>query len=109
MTQAVSLGGLWVWSNSGCVSIDIQWNPSTPDTIGTTVSVLISGVDLYTFVCICGKTKCPDFRGVRSEGFHYIRDGTTDVTRTMHFGTPTDKQKVRKSYCLLSILHIIHV
>ena len=23
MTQAVSLGGLWVWSNSGSVSIDI--------------------------------------------------------------------------------------
>ena len=22
------------------------------------------------------------------------RDGTTDVTRTMHFGTPTDKQRV---------------
>ena len=50
--------------------------PFTPDTIGTTVSVLISGVSLfqglilYTFVCICGKTKCPDLRGVRSEGFH---------------------------------------
>ena len=51
----------------------IQWNPYTPDTIGTTVSVLISGVSLFqglilhTLVCICGKTKCPDLRvsGVR--------------------------------------------
>lgn len=24
-----------------------------------------------------------------------LRDGTTDVTRTMHFGMPTEKQKVR--------------
>ena len=35
-----------------------------------------------------------------------FRDGTTDVTRTMHFGTPTDKQKVRKSYYLLHIHRI---
>ena len=27
--------------------VHIQWNPSTPDTIGTTVSVLISGVSLF--------------------------------------------------------------
>ena len=61
--------------------IVVQWNPFTPDTIGTTVSVLISGVSLfqglilYTFVCICGKTKCLDLRGVRgvwSEVFHCI-------------------------------------
>ena len=55
----------------------VQWNPSTPDTIGTTVSLisgvsLFQGVDLYTFVFICGKTKCLDFRGVQSEGFHCI-------------------------------------
>lgn len=25
----------------------------------------------------------------------HSRDGTTDVTRTMHFGTPTDHQKVK--------------
>ena len=49
----------------------IQWNPFTPDTIRTIVSVLISGVSLfqglilYTFVCICGKTKCLDLRGVQ--------------------------------------------
>ena len=59
-------------------TVPIQWNPFTPDTIGTTVSVLISGVSLfqglilYTFICICGKTKCQDlrFEGVWSEGFH---------------------------------------
>ena len=43
----------------------IQWNPSIPDTIGTTVSVLIIEVSLfqrliYTHVCIWDKTKCPD-------------------------------------------------
>ena len=25
--------------------------------------------------------------------FFYLRDGTTDVTRTLHFGDPTDFQK----------------
>ena len=35
----------------------VQWNPSTPDTIGTTVSLisavsLFQGVDLYIFVLI---------------------------------------------------------
>ena len=55
-----------IWT---CISV--QWNSFTPDTIGTTVIVLISGVSLfqglilYTFVCICGKTKCLDLRGVR--------------------------------------------
>ena len=50
------------------IQMVVQWNPFTLDTI--TVSVLISGVSLfqglilYTFVCICGKTKCPDLRGV---------------------------------------------
>ena len=32
------------WS---CLLPGIQWNPSTPDTIGTAVSVLISGVSLF--------------------------------------------------------------
>ena len=52
-----------------CMYVHIHTvEPFTPDTIGTTVSVLISGVSLfqglilYTFVCICGKTKCPDLR-----------------------------------------------
>ena len=27
---------------------------------------------VYTFVCIYGKTKCLNLRGVQSEGFHYI-------------------------------------
>ena len=26
------------------------------------------------------------------------RDGTTDVTRTMHFGTPSEKQRVSSYY-----------
>ena len=30
----------------------------------------------------------------------YFSDGTTDVTRTMHFGTPTDKQKVSTTLTL---------
>ena len=54
----------------------IRWNPFTPDTIGTTVSVLILGVSLFqglNFVSICGKTKCLDLRGVRTEGFHCIK------------------------------------
>ena len=28
----------------------------------------------------------------------YFSDGTTDVTRTMHFGTPTNKQKVLTNF-----------
>ena len=32
----------------------------------------------------------------------YFRDGTTDVTRTMHFGTPTDFEKV-SYYCEIII------
>ena len=64
--------------------IHVQWNPFTPDTIGTTVSILISGVSLfqglilYTFVCICGKTKCPNLRvsGVRGFTVHvHVRPG----------------------------------
>ena len=41
---------------SSCHLKYVQWNPFTPDTIGATVSVLISGVSLfqglilYTFV-----------------------------------------------------------
>ena len=54
----------------------IQWNPFTLDTIGTTVSVLISGVDLYTFVCICGKTKCLNLRGARISGVSGVRGFT---------------------------------
>ena len=27
-------------------------------------------------------------------GFIYSRDGTTDVTRTMHFGNPTNYERV---------------
>ena len=30
--------------------------------------------------------------------FAHVRDGTTDVTRTMHFGTPTPYQKVGLVY-----------
>ena len=69
----------------GKLYVEIQWNPSTPDTIGTTVSVLISEVSLfqglicthlYVFVAkpleVSGFEGCPDFRGVRSEGFHCI-------------------------------------
>ena len=37
---------------------------------------LISGVDLYTFVCICGKTKCLDLRGVRISGVSGVRGFT---------------------------------
>ena len=28
----------------------------------------------------------------------FTRDGSTDVTRTVHFGKPTDKQKVKSAY-----------
>ena len=33
---------------------------------------LISGVDLYTFVCICGKTKCSDLRVSGVRGFTVV-------------------------------------
>ena len=38
------------------------------------------------------------------------RDGTTDVTRTVHFGTPTRKQKVSHSEMLISfvVVHTLH-
>ena len=47
------------------VKSGLQWNPSTPDTIGTTVSVLISGVDLSTILYVFVAKPSVRISGVR--------------------------------------------
>ena len=75
------------------VDLDLQWNPSNPDTIGPEESVLIREVSLFqglksTHTWYLGKKKvsclerCPYFRGVLIEGFHCIQTSVQDITLT---------------------------
>ena len=47
MSISVEISTYFLDSKVFHVRYVVQWNPSTPDTIGTTVSVLISGVSLF--------------------------------------------------------------
>ncbi len=61
--------------------IGIQWNPFTADTIGTQVTVLISGVVWYRIATIGTQESVHNyFRGVRIERFHCI--GTDYITNS---------------------------
>lgn len=38
--------------------------------------------------------------------FQYLTDGTTDVTRTLHFGTPTEEQKNAYTRVLIGAIQL---
>ena len=81
----------------------IQWNPSIPDTLGTSKSVQIMGVSSFQgyfwtkkaplgLLWVSWIARCPHFRGVHSEGFHCT---CTDVRTVMRLSMTTPLPPVR--------------